>query len=82
MRSERLSVPDGVLIACAHCGEHFKRSRPDAVYCSPLCRKLAFDERARSGKVASIRILKNGLQSITVHVKDGGVKPGDEVRIG
>lgn len=53
-----------------------------AEYCGNACKRAAFDERARSGRVASVRILKSGLQSITVHVKDGGVKPGDIVKVG
>lgn len=80
-RSERLPTETGPR-PCRWCGEPLTGKRASADYCGQVCRKAAFDERARSGRVASVRILKSGLQSITVHVKDGGVKPGDSVRIG
>lgn len=69
--------------ACSHCKAPFDRPRAERKYCSNVCRRAAFDERAREGKVASVRRLKGGRMSVVVHFdRDTGIEPGQAVRVG
>jgi len=57
-------------------------SRKDRKYCNDHCRRMAFDERASEGRIASVRRLKSGKMSVVVHMADAGLKPGDQVKVG
>ena len=76
-RSERFSD------FCLYCEAALpENSRKDRKYCNPECRRKAFDERASEGRIASVRRLKSGKMSVIIHMADGGLKPGDQVKVG
>jgi len=52
---------------CANCGGSMT-GRSGSVYCGQPCRRNAFSERSREGRVASVRKLKGGRLSVVVHL--------------
>lgn len=80
-RSEPFSRPAPTRNVCVHCRGPMAGRREGAEYCSNVCKRAAFDERAKEGRVASVRRLKGGKMSVVVHMSDTGLKPGDAVRV-
>jgi hypothetical protein len=66
---------------CEWCGTALTNGRADQRFCCGKCRRDAWAERAHFGHVASVRRLKSGLMSITVHMPDVGLCPRDRVCI-
>lgn len=65
---------------CQYCdGQIHESARSDALYCSTLCRSKAAKQAAMTGRVRRVNKLRNGLYSVTVHVKQVDVLPGDRV---
>lgn len=80
-RSERPAHPVDTR-RCGYCGGSLHGLPESARYCSAQHRRAAFDERAREGRVASVRRLKAGRMSVVVHMdRDIGIEPGQAVRI-
>ena len=68
---------------CQYCDDSLPdKSRPNRKYCNNHCRRLAFEERASEGRVASVRRLKSGKMSVVVHIADAGLRPGNAVKVG
>ncbi len=68
---------------CASCGVDFRPMNARAEFCSTDCRRAAWKERARTGRVASVRRLKSSAMSVVIHMdSDIQLAPGDRVRVG
>jgi hypothetical protein len=74
-RSERLTH------ACEWCRTPLPDGRVDQRFCCGKCRRDAWTERAHYGRVATVRRLKNGLMSVTIHMPDVGLRPSGQVRL-
>lgn len=80
-RSERLCGSS--LRTCSYCGEKLPDgARVDMEYCGGKCRKAAWSDKANTGKVTGVRLLKCGLLSVSVYVESTDLKPGDVVKVG
>lgn len=76
------AVRNAYPVSCGYCGQPFTPARQSAAYCSAACRRADFDERAKGGKVASVRRLKGGRMSVVLHMEhDVGIEPGQVVRV-
>jgi len=68
---------------CQHCGSELAGKRSDAMFCNARCRVQYWLAMKGSGHVVSVRRLKSGHWSVTVHVEHGAdFAPGQRVRIG
>jgi hypothetical protein len=74
-RSERKAC------SCEWCGSGLTAARANKRFCSARCRRDAWAERAHKGRVAAVRRLKDGRMSVTLHMPDIGLRPGDNVRV-
>ena len=73
-RSERKSGP------CGYCGADLpEKSRPDRKHCNDHCRRMAYGAKIHQGRVRSVNLLKNGMTSVTYHIKETNRRPGDIV---
>lgn len=82
-RSERFLGDSPSHAPCINCGGSLAHRKDGAQYCNNVCKRAAFDERAKGGRVASVRRLKGGRMSVVVHMSaDVGIEPGQSVRVG
>lgn len=67
----------GRLSDCLWCGGKLDPdSRADTKYCKPKCRK---DASRQTGVIGSVRRLKCGKMSYTIHGPENGLRPGDVI---
>ena len=57
-------------------------ARSHAKYCCSRCRYYGAVDRGRTGKVASVRKLKNGKISVVVYMTETNLRPGQPVKVG
>ena len=69
--------------ACQWCGDDLPvSSRSDTKYCCDQHRYYACLNRGRTGKIASVRKIKNGKTSVIIYMEKTDLKPGQLVRVG
>ena len=69
--------------SCDWCGDTLPiSSRADKKYCCDQHRYYAAVDRGHSGKVSSVRLLKNGKISVVIYMGETDLRPGQPVKVG
>jgi len=69
--------------SCLWCGDTLPiTSRSDTKYCCDQHRYYAAVDRGHSGKVSSVRLLKNGKISVVIYMGETDLRPGQPVKVG
>lgn len=68
---------------CSWCASLLKDSaRKDAKFCGGKCRYRAAMDRGHSGRVSSVRELKDGRVSVVIYMNETDLRPGQDVKVG